>query len=402
MAVFAWGLLTALRAAWDAVAAAGAPRAGKVANEDKATRYHRLQRRASILSTAITALFLFVLLLSGGSSAIRHMVTTVAGRSLMAIVVGYVGVVGLTLELMTLPLAFYQGVTLERRYGLSTQTTARWWADHMKAGAISLALATAAALIVVPLLRWDPEYWWVFAAVAFTGMLVLLAQLAPVVLLPLFYQITPLTRDALRERLLALADRAGTRVLGVFEWRLSDRTRKANAALAGIGRTRRILLSDTLLAEHSDDEIEVILAHELAHHVYRDIWSALVLETMLIALGCYAAHMTLRALAGIGGLEGAGDVAALPLLVLAGGAVSLALMPVANAFSRAHERRADRYALDLTRNAPAFINAMRRLAAQNLAEEEPSRLVQVFFHTHPPIAARIQAAREYEKVPGPG
>jgi len=371
-----------------------------VANEDKATRYHRLQRRASILSTTISALFLFVLLVSGGSAAIRHMVAITVGASRIPLVVGYVTVVGLLLELITLPLAFYQGVTLERRYGLSTQTTARWWADHLKAGAIALVFASAAALIVISLIRWDPEHWWVFAAVVFTGILVLLAQLAPVVLLPLFYQITPLTRDALRERLLALADRAGTRVLGVFEWRLSDRTRKANAALAGIGRTRRILLSDTLLAEHSDDEIEVILAHELAHHVYRDIWSALLLETVLIALGCYAAHLTLRALAGIGGLEGPGDVAALPLLVLAGGAVSLALMPVANAFSRAHERRADRYALDMTRNAPAFINAMRRLAAQNLAEQEPSRLVQVLFHTHPPITARIQAAREYEKTPG--
>ena len=373
-----------------------------MANEDKATRYHRLQRRASIVTTAITALFLFVLLLSGGSSAIRNVVTTTVGHSLGAVVVGYVGAIGLLLELIHLPLAFYQGVTLERRYGLSTQATSRWWTDQLKSGVIALTFAATAALIVLSLLRWDPERWWVFAAVAFTSILVLLAQLAPVVLLPLFYTITPLTRDALRERLLALADKAGARVLGVFEWRLSDRTKKANAALAGIGRTRRILLSDTLLAEHSDDEIEVILAHELAHHVYRDIWSAILVDTVLIGLGCYVADMVLSAFGGAVGLDGKGDVAGLPLLVLAGGAVSLALMPVANALSRAHERRADRYALDMTRNAPAFITAMRRLAAQNLAEDEPSRLVQVLFHTHPPIAARIQAAREYAEAPGLG
>jgi STE24 endopeptidase len=368
-----------------------------VANEDKATRYHRLQRRASILSTAITALFLFVLLISGGSAAIRSAVATMAGTHIIVVVGGYVVVLAGLLEAIQLPLAFYQGVTLERRYGLSTQSTARWWADHAKAGAVSLVIALVAAAIVMSLLRWNPDRWWVYAAIAFTALLILLAQLTPVVLLPLFYRITPVTRDALRDRLIALANKAGARVLGVFEWRLSDRTRKANALLAGIGRTRRILLSDTLLAEHSDDEIEVILAHELAHHVHRDIWSALVLETVLIGLGCYVADVVLGAFSQSFGLEGKGDVAGLPLLVLSAGVVSLALMPVANALSRAHERRADRYALEMTRNVPAFINAMRRLAAQNLAEEEPSRLVQFLFYSHPPIAARISAARQYEK-----
>ena len=371
-----------------------------MANEDKATRYHRLQRRASVLATVLTAFVLAVLLISGGSAAIRDAVSALSGWSFVLTVIGYVVVLALVIELFQLPLAFYRGVTLERRYGLSTQTTARWWIDHVKAGAISLAFAVGAALLVLSLIRWDPERWWIYAAFAFTVILVLLAQLAPVVLLPLFYTITPLTRGALRERLVALADKAGTHIAGVFEWRLSDRTKKANAALAGIGRTRRILLSDTLLAEHSDDEIEVILAHELAHHVYRDIWSAILVETVLIALGCFIADLVLGMFSVSLGLEGKGDVAALPLLVLAAGAVSLTLMPVSNALSRAHERRADRYALTMTRNAPAFINAMRRLAAQNLAEEEPSRLVQVLFHTHPLTAARIAAAREYQQESG--
>ena len=367
-----------------------------MANEDKATRYHRLQRRASILATILTAAVLFILLVTGASAGMRDLVTDWVGSSLIPSVVGYVVALALVLELVGLPLAFYRGVTLERRYGLSTQTTARWRIDHLKAGGISMVFAAIAALIVLSLIRWSPERWWISAAVVFTVILVLLAQLAPVVLMPLFYEIKPLTRDELRERLLALANKAGTRIAGVFEWRLSDRTKKANAALAGIGGTRRILLSDTLLAEHSDDEIEVILAHELAHHVYRDIWSGIVVETVLIALGCFAADRVLSMFAASVGLEGKGDVAGLPLLVLAVGAVSLALMPVANALSRAHERRADRYALKMTRNAPAFIAAMKRLAAQNLAEEEPSRLVQVLFHTHPPINARIAAARRFE------
>jgi STE24 endopeptidase len=230
------------------------------------------------------------------------------------------------------------------------------------------------------------------AAALFAGILVLLVQLAPLLLLPIFYDFKPLDRADLVARLVQLADRAGARVMGVFEWRLGDKTRKGNAALTGIGQTRRIIISDTILAEHSDEEIEVILAHELAHHVHRDIWKGIALETTLIALGFYLADRLLAALAGSFGLTGKGDVAALPLLLLAAGAVSLTLLPVANALSRAHERSADLYALEMTRNAPAFVSAMKRLAAQNLAEEHPSRLVQMLFYTHPPVSARIDAA----------
>ena len=366
-----------------------------MANEDKATRYHRLRRRASLLATGLSALLLLLLLVTGGSVALRNAAAALTGGSFLLTTVAYVVLLALVSELVQLPLAYYEGVTLERRYGLSTQTTARWWADHFKAGGIALLFAVLAAALVMALLRWSPDSWWLIGAVCFTIVLVALAQLAPVLLLPLFYEFKPLQREELVARLLRLADRAGTHVLGVFEWRLSDRTKKANAALAGIGRTRRILVSDTLLADHSDEEIEVILAHELAHHVHHDIWSGIAVEAGLILLGFYAADVVLDATTGWFGLAGKADVAVLPLFLLTGGTVSIALMPLFNALSRLHERRADRYALDMTRNAPAFMSAMKRLAAQNLAEERPSRVVEVLFHTHPAIAARIEAAQHW-------
>jgi STE24 endopeptidase len=366
-----------------------------VANEDKATRYHRLRRRASLAGTLSGVLLLLILLVSGGSAIVRDAAVRIASGSFAGTLTLYVIAVALVHELIQLPIAFYQGVTLERRYELSTQTTGRWWKDHLKAGSLALVFALIAVAIVWSLIRWSPGRWWIWAAVSFSAILVLVAQLAPVLLLPLFYEFKPLDRGALVARLVSLAERAGARVFGVFEWRLSDRTKKANAALAGIGRTRRILLSDTLLAEHSDDEIEVILAHELAHHVHRDIWSAIGLETVLIVVGFFIADRVLSAFATSFGLAGKGDIAALPLLLLTMGGVSLLLMPVANACSRAHERRADRYALTMTGNAAAFITAMKRLAAQNLAEEQPSRLVEVLFHSHPSTGARIAAAQTW-------
>ncbi len=366
-----------------------------MANEDKATRYHRLKRRAAIAGASGGVLLLLVLLVTGASAALRALAASAAGDSFLFTVFIYVGLVAIIGEALELPLAFYAGVTLERRFGLSTETTARWWWDHAKASAIGYVFAAAGGVIVCSLVRWSPERWWIAAAAAFAAILVGLAQLAPILLLPIFYEFRPLDRTALRERLVALADRAGARVLGVFEWRLGDRTRKANAALTGIGRTRRIILSDTLLADHSDDEIEVILAHELAHHVHGDIWRGIALEAGLLTLGFFLADRVLTAFVGRFGITAKWDPAALPLLMLTGGFVSIALKPLANALSRAHERRADRYALQMTGNVPAFTSAMKRLGAQNLAEERPSRLVQWLFYTHPPVAARIEFAEAW-------
>jgi len=362
-------------------------------NEDKSTRYHRLRRRASVMGTAAGLLLLAALVVSGASAALRDAVGAAVGNSAVLGTIAYVVVVALMSEAVSLPFAFYEGVTLERRYGLSKQTTTRWCIDHVKAGGVGLIFAVSGALLVSGLIRAAPERWWIFAAALFAAILVLLAQLAPLVLLPLFYEFAPLDRAELVARLVRLTERAGARVMGVFEWRLGNKTRKGNAALTGIGRTRRIIISDTILAEHSDDEIEVILAHELGHHVHRDIWKGIALQTALIAMGFYLADRLLAAFAGSFGLTGKGDAAALPLLVLAALAVSLVLLPVANALSRAHERSADRYALEMTSNAAAFVSAMRRLAAQNLAEEHPSRLVEILFYTHPPIGARIAAAQ---------
>jgi STE24 endopeptidase len=245
------------------------------------------------------------------------------------------------------------------------------------------------------LLAWFPQRWWVVAAAMFGALLVVMAWAAPVWLFPIFYEFRPLDRPALTLRLAALARRAGAPVSGVFEWRLGDRTRKANAALVGIGDTRRILLSDTLLETHSDDEIEVIFAHELAHQVHGDLWTTLALQIGIVTAGLYAAARVLASVREPLGLAAASEVASLPVVALAVGGVSLVLAPVAHALSRAHERRADGFAIDRTGNAPAFMSAIRRLSSQNLAEEAPPAWVEKLLHSHPSTARRLEYARKY-------
>ena len=185
----------------------------------------------------------------------------------------------------------------------------------------------------------------------------------------------------------------GVRVSDACEWRVSDRTRKANAALTGLGRTRRIIVSDTLLSRYSDDEVEGILAHELGHLVRRDIWRGMALHVAVAGAGLLAASRALAALASPLGWTGESDVAGLPALLLTTGAVSLALRPLSNAFSRRMERQADRFAIELTGNPAAFASAIERLGEQNLSEERPPRLARWFFYTHPPAAERVAAAK---------
>jgi STE24 endopeptidase len=371
-------------------------------NEDKASRYHRLKRQASVVSMVWAVALLGGLVATGASVWLRDLAERMAGGLFPAswhapaTVLGFVVLLSLLNELVALPLGFYSGFHLERQYELSKDTLGGWMADQAKSFGIGLVLAAGAAELVYALIRLSPDRWWLTAGAAFTLLIVGLTNLAPVLLLPIFYSVKPLNRDALRARLLALAERAGARVLGAYEWGLGEKTKKANAALAGLGGTRRILVSDTMLEQFSDDEIEVVLAHEIAHHVHGDIWKGIAFESALIVAGFFLAAQVLPALAAAAGLRGAGDVAGLPLLLLAAGGVSLAMVPAAHAMSRGFERNADRFALDLTRNPHAFISAMRRLGAQNLAEDDPSKIVQWLFYSHPPVRERIAAAQAFK------
>jgi STE24 endopeptidase len=369
-------------------------------NEDRGSRYQRLRRRTDVLSTLASAAVLGALLATGAHLRLREVGSIVGaiignGWEEQGTVVGVALALFLLLQIVELPFAFQQGYRLEHRYGLSTERFGSWLIDHAKGAAVSAAFAIAGASLVYWTIRVAPTWWWVLSAAVAIVALIGLLQLAPVVLLPLFYSFKPLDRPALVARLLALAEKARTRVVGVYEWALSSHTRKANAALTGLGRTRRILLSDTLLASYTDDEIEVVLAHELSHHVHHDLWRGVALQSVLIMAAFFLAFVTLNAAAAPLRLAGNDDPAGLPLLLLVAGACSVVWLPAANALSRSHERRADRYALELTGQRDAFISAMKRLAQQNLAEDRPSAVVRWYFYSHPPIRERVDAARAW-------
>ena len=369
-------------------------------NEDRASRYHRLRRRAIVASTAAAAAWLLLLLYSGSAVGLAHWADTQGTRLALPLrraipIVLFVGVIAFGRELIVLPFSVYRTFVLERRYGLSSEPIGAWMKDHLKAVLLGLFLTILAAAAVSASVQVTRTWWWALAAAMFALAGVGIARLAPVVVMPLFYRFQPLDREGLRDRLLTLCRRAGVAVLGAFEWGLGAKTTRANAALVGLGKTRRILLSDTLLEDFTDDEIEVILAHEIAHHVHRDIWSALAVESLMLVAALLAAHLAVARWGALFGILDPAELSALPLIALVAGAVSLLLTPIGHAWSRRHERRADRFALTLTEQPAAFISAMRRLGAQNLADERPSAATFWFFPTHPTIEERIEAAKHF-------
>jgi STE24 endopeptidase len=366
-------------------------------NEDKSARYHRLQRTIVWISLAVQCAGMLALVPGGAAVVIRNAIvrSTGAAPTSLFTVAAFAAVLMLLAEAVTFPLVFYRSFLLDRRYGLSAVSLRVWLLDHLKGLALSLGLGIVAATgVYFTLGRW-PRWWWAISAAVFAIAIVALARLTPALLLPIFYRFKPLDRTALRDRLETLSARAGLSVLGVYEWGLGAKTNRANAALVGTGRSRRILLSDTLLADYTDDEIEVIIAHELGHHAHRDIRNGLALDVALAVASFAAAAVVLQLAWRPLQLVAPHDAAGLPVLLFVASAVAVTTRPLINALSRRNEQRADRFALTLTARPDAFVSAMRRLAAQNLAEARPSTATLWLFHTHPPFEQRIQAARTF-------
>lgn len=349
-----------------------------------------------VVDLALGGLYALVWLLGGLSVGLRDYLLQWTDN-VGLLVAGFVLIFGGIYFLLDLPLGYYSGFVLPHRYGLSTQTLSGWVVDLIKSVLLGGILGLLVIEIIYYVLRISPDLWWLWAGLILLFFSVILANLAPVLLMPLFYKFVPLEEEHadLVDRLMNLADRAGTRVRGVYQFDMSRRTKAANAAITGLGNTRRIILGDTLINEFSPDEVETILAHELGHQVHRDIPIGILVESIITLGGLYLASLGLQWGVEVFGFEGVADIAAFPLFGLVVGAYGMVTMPLGNAFSRWRERRADEYALKTTSNGQAYASALTRLANQNLAEADPEPWVEVLLYSHPALNKRIAMAESY-------
>jgi STE24 endopeptidase len=354
-------------------------------------RYERQKLLATIGSLVLSLSAIALMALLGGPHLDRWVRQWTGDNDWLRLVaLGFLYAAGL--ELLTLPLDFWSGFVLEHRYGLSKLTFPRWVWRQVKGWLVGGPIGLVLLLGLYALLWYSGDWWWVWAAVGWLAVTLVLGQLLPVAILPLFYKVTPLDDPALLERLRRVAEGTGLKVEGIYRLHLSAETRKANAALAGLGRTRRVLLGDTLLEQFTPEEIEVVFAHEVGHHVHRHLPKLIVWSVMLAVGGLWLVDQVLRRGAGSLGYEAFNDPGALPLVLLVLSLFGLALAPLQNAVSRFFERQCDRYALERTGLHQAYRSAFVKLARLNKVDPDPHPLVVWMFDDHPPIRQRLALA----------
>jgi STE24 endopeptidase len=368
--------------------------------QQKAREYARIRHRLFLVDLAIAGVGVLIVLFSGLGTWLRDILQPLVWQPIAGWfpwqVLVYFLVLMLGYQIISAPLSYYSGFVLPHRYGLSVQSFKDWLLDLFKGLVLGLVFEVIAVELIYLLLAAQPQTWWLWVAITLLFFTVIMANLAPVLILPLFYKFTPLPEGELTQRLLALAERAKTKVRGVFTMHLSSKTTAANAALMGLGNTRRIVIGDTMLNQYTPDEIEVVLAHELGHHVHRDIWKLITGQSVLTLIGLYLINLVLHwAVDTQHYYLGLADVAMMPLILLLAGIFGLIIMPLSNGYSRRIEYQADEYALHATQNIEAYKSTMTRLANQNLAELEPSPLIEFLLYDHPSVGKRLRHGDEF-------
>ena len=363
-------------------------------NHKKAKAYQREKQVLSLIGLVVNPCTLAVMALTPYSIFLRKTATSLCPVWAGAFSL-YFLFFSLSFLMLDLPLTFYSGYLLEKRYDLSNHTLAGWVKDTLKQSVLAFVISWLLLLALYALIGHQPRYWWWLAWAGFAFFSYGFGKLFPVFIVPLFYRYGSVESEPLKLRISQMAQRFGLAVDKIHSLNLSRTTKKANAAFMGMGKTKRVVLSDTLLEHFSEDEIEVVLAHEIGHYRHRDIWRMFFANLILSWISFWLISRVLPVWAPRVGFDGTGDMAGLPLLLLLFSFISLVTMPLIHGMSRWMETRADGFALEATCNKPAFIASMNKLAAVNLADPDPHPVYEWFFYDHPAIRRRIEFAESY-------
>ncbi len=365
---------------------------------DQAIKYQKAKNIHFFLDQGYTIIFLILFLFLGLSAFLRHQIEKLTGKRFWLIFF-YALIFIILAFIVGLPSSYY-GFHLEQKYQLSNQNFSQWFGEQLKGLIILFIIGLIAIEGIYLALKKAPRTWWIYVSIVFVFFTVLLINLAPILIMPLFNVYTPLPQGEIRDKLIALSEKANVNVENIYQMDMSKQTKKANAMFTGIGNTKRIVLGDNLVKEYTPDEIEVVIAHEMGHNVLQHIWKLIALMSFVSAVGFLIIHLTMgriinryRARLKI---EGMADIASLPLFMLIFVVFSLITLPVSPTYSRYLERQADKFALDLTGKPDDFITAMDKLAYQNLSDPNPSPVIEFLLYDHPPASKRIKFAETYK------
>lgn len=362
--------------------------------EQMAKRYQSVRQKLALWGLVWTPLMLLVILIPAVNESL-YGIAAATFTSPYSVLALYFLLLSLFLLFFDLPLSFYSGYILEHQFQLSNQSVGGWLWQSAKQMVLSFVLSLILVIALYALIwNFQSDWWWI-AWIAYAAVSYIMGKLFPVFIVPLFYRYGKLEDAVLKEKILAMATKYEMPVENVFSLNLSKTTKKANAAFMGIGKTKRVVLSDTLLSHFTHDEIETVVAHELGHYKHKDIWKQLAFGLVSSLAAFWLAYHILPGLALFFGLKGAGDVQAMPLLFLVFYLFSVILMPLQNGFSRWMERLADQFSLDAYPKPDVFISCMNKLADVNLSDKQPHPVYEWFFFDHPAISRRIAMAKKW-------
>ncbi len=358
-----------------------------------AKKYEKIKLSVGITESVISFILLFLFVLLGYSKRLEIFAFQYTSNAYIALV--YFGlIIGFASSVLSFPVDYFFGFRLEHKFGLSNLTFWGWIKEKLKAAIVGAVIGAPIAFLFYWLIS-SYENWWFYLACIVWGYSVLLAQIAPVLIMPIFYKFKPIENEGLKEKILTLCNKVGFKVKGVYTFDMSKTTKKANAAFTGMGKTKRIILGDTLIENFTEDEIETVFAHELGHYKKGHIRKNIFFSVFATFAGLFIMSKLYIWLLPKFGFQYPWEIGALPLLALIATVFSFITSPIGAALSRKFEFEADRFAIDTTHNFDAFKSTMEKLAEQNLADDEPNKLVEFWFRSHPSIKRRIETAQRY-------
>ena len=361
-----------------------------------AKKYSRIKQIISVIETIIFFAIILVLLFTGLSKELEKIVFSYSSNSYIALLI-FLGIIGIFESIVTFPLSFYSGYILEHKYKLSNQTLFSHFKEKFKGLLVGAVIGIPLILVFFFILRTYENYWWVILGVFMFFISVIMGRLAPVLIFPIFYKFKPIENESLSARIMNLCTKTGVKIQGIFTFDMSKNTKKANAAFTGLGKSKRIILGDTLIDKFSEDEIESVFAHEMGHYSKKHVLKLIISSTILTFLGLYVTSFLYESSLYYFSFTNISEIAALPLLFLYLSLYGLITSPLSNMQSRKYEWEADTYALQTTGNNEAFIYAMEKLAAQNLSDKTPNKIIEFLFHSHPSLEKRIEFAKSFKQ-----
>ena len=272
--------------------------------------------------------------------------------------------------------------------------------ENIKSMLVGLVIGVPILLLFFFVINQFGDLWWLIFATAMFLISVVLSQIFPILIMPIFYKIIPLEDEELKSRISKLAKGAGITVQNVFSFDMSKNTKKANAAFTGLGKTKRIILGDTLMNDYSKDEIETVIAHELGHYKHKHIIKNILFGTISSFLTFFIISVLYKNSLGWFDFTSMTQIAAMPLLSLWAMLIGIIHNPIGNILSRKYEYEADRYAIESTLKPQSFIKTLNKLTDQNLGDREPHPFVEWFFYSHPSIKNRISAIEKFVNEKG--